>query len=413
MNLHGGVMRPKDAGRGPGGIGQLAAADRSGEIYVIPTAWDDAPWWGDLQVENLRLVLDALKRQYNVDENRVVLSGVSDGGTAAFYVAMRDTTPFASYVPLIGHIIVLRNPDVQTSELYPHNLVNKPLFVVNGGRDPLYPAARVTPFIEHFRRGGATVQYLPQPEGGHNIGWWPAVRDDFASFEREHPRDPHPSSLTWETDGSSGTNRAHWLVIDELAPVRPSASPPDLNLVPDGDAPNIGIRSSGTRVTVVVPGSNAERLGLKPDDIIVRIDAQILPRGVDVLDVLSLRKPGDALSMRVIRDTQPLDLKGTYEPVAMPRFMPIFPRSKASGRVDVTRNGNAITATTYGVGRFTLLLSPDAFDLSRPVTVVVDGRTLFSGKVTPSVSTLLKWAARDNDRTMLYGAELPITVLSR
>jgi hypothetical protein len=163
----------------------------------------------------------------------------------------------------------------------------------------------------------------------------------------------------------------------------------------------------------VVPGSNAERLGLKPDDIIVRIDAQILPRGVDVLDVLSLRKPGDALSMRVIRDTQPLDLKGTYEPVAMPRFMPIFPRSKASGRVDVTRNGNAITATTYGVGRFTLLLSPDAFDLSRPVTVVVDGRTLFSGKVTPSVSTLLKWAARDNDRTMLYGAELPITVLNR
>jgi poly(3-hydroxybutyrate) depolymerase len=409
VNLHGGVMRPKDTVRG-GGIGQLAAADRDGEIYVIPTAWDQAPWWGDLQIENLRLVLDTLKRQYNVDENRIVLSGVSDGGTAAFYVAMRDTTPFASYVPLIGHIIVLRNPDVQTSELYPQNLVNKPLFVVNGGRDPLYPAARVTPFMEHFQRGGATVRYLPQREGGHNLTWWPQVRGEFAAFEREHPRDPHPRSLTWETDGAPGTTRAHWLVIDELRPGRAGATPPDMNDVADGDAPSIGIRNSGTRITAVLPGSNAERLGLKPDDVIVRLDAQILPRGVDVVELLSVRKPGDALTLRVIRENQAVDLKGTYEPVTMPRFMQIFPRTKPSGRVDAIRDGNTVTATTYGVGRFTLLLSPDVFDFSRPITVVVDGRRLFDGKVTPSVNTLLKWAARDNDRTMLYGAELPVTV---
>jgi hypothetical protein len=28
--------------------------------------------------------------------------------------------------------------------------------------------------------------------------------------------------------------------------------------------------------------------------------------------------------------------------------------------------------------------------------------------VEPSVATLLKWAARDNDRTMLFGAEVNI-----
>jgi hypothetical protein len=30
--------------------------------------------------------------------------------------------------------------------------------------------------------------------------------------------------------------------------------------------------------------------------------------------------------------------------------------------------------------------------------------------VEASVATLLKWAARDNDRTMLFGAELPIAL---
>ena len=61
-----------------------------------------------------------------------------------------------------------------------------------------------------------------------------------------------------------------------------------------------------------------------------------------------------------------------------------------------------------GIAAITLLLSPDAFDFNQPVEVVANGRTVFNGRVEKSVKTLLKWAARDNDRTMLYGAELRI-----
>ena len=65
-------------------------------------------------------------------------------------------------------------------------------------------------------------------------------------------------------------------------------------------------------------------------------------------------------------------------------------------------------ATTSGVAEFTLLLSPDLFDFSRTVTVETNGRMAFEGRVEPSVATLPKWAARDNDRTMLFGAEIKI-----
>ena len=57
---------------------------------------------------------------------------------------------------------------------------------------------------------------------------------------------------------------------------------------------------------------------------------------------------------------------------------------------------------------FTLLVSPDAFDLSQPIKVTANGKTVFNAKIEPSTATLLKWAARDNDRTMLYAAELKI-----
>jgi dienelactone hydrolase len=90
----------------------------------------------------------------------------------------------------------------------------------------------------------------------------------------------------------------------------------------------------------------------------------------------------------------------------------IFPRRRQvpSGRVDIERHGNTFDAKTRGVAEFTLLLSPDAVDFAKPVQVVVNSGQAFSGLVKRDLPTLLKWAARDNDRTALYGSELHIIV---
>jgi hypothetical protein len=83
-----------------------------------------------------------------------------------------------------------------------------------------------------------------------------------------------------------------------------------------------------------------------------------------------------------------------------------FPHPKPSGRVEVERRGNAVALRTRGVRRVTLLISPEQFDLSRPVTVIANGEIAFDGMVTPSAAILMKWAARDNDRSMLFAQEM-------
>jgi hypothetical protein len=88
--------------------------------------------------------------------------------------------------------------------------------------------------------------------------------------------------------------------------------------------------------------------------------------------------------------------------------MKLFQHDRPLGRVDLVRTGNLVEATTRNVEEFTLLVSPSAFDFSQPVKVVANGRVVFDGRVTKSAATLMKWAARDNDRTMLFGAELHI-----
>ena len=328
FQLHGGVGgRPDNSARGTGEIGSLAGAE---QIYVLPYAGGETPWWTNDQILNLNAIVDSLKRTYNVDENRVVVSGVSDGATGAYYIAMRDTTPFASFLPLNGFIMVLTSDEIDDGFMFPNNLRNKPLYVVNGGRDRLYPTHNVEPFTKHLIKSGVEIEYHPQPEGEHNTKWWPEVKDSYEKFAADHPRNPHPEKLTWEA-GDKIHNRAHWLVIDEFG----------------------------------AAAGEAKALA----------DANLHLTGV----VVAGRSDGS-----------------------------LFPRFKAAGRVDVVRNGNTIEAATNGVTAFTLLLSPDVFDFEQPVKVIANGTQVFNARVERSVKTLLKWAAEDNDRTMLYGAEIQI-----
>jgi len=330
FQLHGGIGgRNDNKPRGTGEIGALAGAE---QFYVLPYSWNDAPWWSDDQILNLDAIVDALKRTYNIDENRVVLSGVSDGATGAYYIAMRLTTPFASFLPLNGFIMVLADDSIDDHRVFPSNLRNKPLFVVNGGKDRLYPIWAVEPYTKHLMSNGVQIEYHPQPEGEHNTRWWPEIKDPYEQFVSAHPRNPDPDKLSWQA-ADADHNRAHWLVIDQVA------------------------------------GGGADAKGL--------VDVNVV-------------KP----------DEFPL-----YD---QSEGGVLFAGQNESGRVDLVRTGNTVQAATKGVTAFTLLLSPDKFDFSQAVKVIANGREVFNAKVTPTVKTLLKWAARDNDRTMLYAAEVQI-----
>ena len=161
----------------------------------------------------------------------------------------------------------------------------------------------------------------------------------------------------------------------------------------------------------MVTGSNAEQIGLRPGDVILTINNQPASPASDAADLLRGFPSGRPLLLTVERGGEPMRLTGRYAPTVLPgESEAMFPRQRGSGRVDLTRAGNRVDAKSRGVAAFTLLLSPDQFDLNRAVTVLVNGRTVFDGVVQKDIRTLLKWAARDNDRTMLFAAELPVAV---
>lgn len=412
IQLHGGVGAGEDnRRRGSGAIGAMASPGGHEQIYIIPTSWLDVPWWSDKQLRNIRAILDRTRRVYNVDENRVVVSGVSDGGTASYYVAMRDATPYASFLPLIGSLMQLAARTFNLDDLYPNNLKNRPFFVVNTARDVLYPTRAIDPVVRNLQRAGVTVDYRPR-DGEHDTAWWPDVRDDFERFVREHPRVPYPDTLTWQSGGDDPFNRAHWLVIDELTTTPAATLVPDVNQIPTPRALAFGVLSSGSTITRVVPDSDAARIGLKNRDVLVEVNGT--PIGADAeLDAVleTCCRQTTSLALTVDRGGERASLAGTFSGKSTyGQTVNMFPRRRPSGRVDLVKSGNTVRATTSGVRAFTLLISQDAFDVGQPVTVEVNGKAVAHRRVTPDVATLLKWAAVDNDRTMLFAAEMRVTV---
>lgn len=297
--LHGGVSRPEwEPGGGwwRRGFDSLEQSDR---IVVIPASWVDAFWWHENQAENLPAILNTLKASYNIDEDRVTLTGVSDGGTGAYFFAFKQPTPWAAFLPYIGHPGVLRNQQSGGGyRLYFENLMSKPLYIVNGENDRLYPASSVAPFIEILAEEGVDHIWKVVPEGGHNTNWLPDEAPMIEKFKQDNPRNALPERVQWVADRTDKFNRNLWVQIDSM--------------------------------------------------------------------------------------------------------------SQTPGLLEVNRNGNEFRVLARGVSEFTLLLNPEEVNFSQAIQVYVNSENIFDEIVAQDKKTLLHWASKDLDRSMLFTAELKL-----
>ena len=69
----------------------------------------------------------------------------------------------------------------------------------------------------------------------------------------------------------------------------------------------------GLLVKSVVPGSNAERAGVKQDDILLNLDGEALSESFDLVYAVKKKKVGDRSKLQVERQGQPLTLEVEYQ----------------------------------------------------------------------------------------------------
>ncbi|MCK4410501.1 MAG: hypothetical protein KAW67_10460, partial [Candidatus Eisenbacteria sp.] len=197
--LHGGVGTAEIRGDPLGyvaesGLGALAL--EHGWISVFPFGQAGATWFDEVGMTNIRNLVRTVKRELNVDDDRVWMAGFSDGASAGFAHAMLKPSDYAAFVALNGHMGVA-SLDFDHS-IYAPSMSATPIFATTTFDDGLYPSHKMKPTIEMAREAGADIYYREFP-GEHDFD---DVRDELpavARFLERHPRDPFPSRIVWET----------------------------------------------------------------------------------------------------------------------------------------------------------------------------------------------------------------------
>lgn len=184
------------------------------EIRIYPSGYFAARWYYQIQYENVMQLLDSVKHLYNVDENRVSLSGFSDGGTGTYAFANYDATPYNCFLPYIGSCGALKV--LGTKQVYFNNYRNKPMFIENGRLDETFPPHIVLPYVEQIQQLNPEVSFFMIDSSGHSLRWIPQLKDSIDRFISSHPRNPYPSHVVWQTENAEIFNRNHWVIINGI-----------------------------------------------------------------------------------------------------------------------------------------------------------------------------------------------------
>jgi phospholipase/carboxylesterase len=189
MALHGG------SGNGRGFLWSWLRDARSyGAILVAPTATGDTSHkstssdnttsstkstWAlmgdDTDTPNLARILASVRERWNVDPARLLLTGMSDGGTFCYVSGLESASPFTHLAPVAAtfHPLMAEMADAE-------RLRGLPIYLVHGRLDWMFPVQVARQTQAALSAAGADVTYKELDDLSHC-----------------YPREMNPAILNW------------------------------------------------------------------------------------------------------------------------------------------------------------------------------------------------------------------------
>jgi predicted peptidase len=134
---------------------QIAAGQKFPCIVVAPQCPLSRSSWEPFELSAL---LDEIVEKYNVDQDRIYVTGISMGGFGAWALAIASPERFAAAVPICGG----------GDPAWAVQLVDLPLWVFHGAKDKSVPLERSERMVEVVKRYGGNVKFTVYPELTHD-----------------------------------------------------------------------------------------------------------------------------------------------------------------------------------------------------------------------------------------------------
>jgi phospholipase/carboxylesterase len=159
MALHG------DSGNGRNFLWSWLRDARSlGAVLVAPTAIGNT--WAlmgeDVDSPNLARILEWVFRRWNIDRAKLLLTGMSDGGTFCYVSGLESASPFTHLAPVAAtfHPMIAEMADAK-------RVKGLPVFLVHGRMDWMFPVQVARQARDALSAAGANVRYRELDDLSH------------------------------------------------------------------------------------------------------------------------------------------------------------------------------------------------------------------------------------------------------
>lgn len=206
--LHGGVNGDKQDRGAEVAYYFAKEADSLYFIFAAVSGERGATWFDPIGIGNVREAVRTLKLRYNVDDNRVILAGVSDGGVGCYISGMHYPADFA------GYIVCSASPDLLPAlgvPFLPANMRLRQWLIIHGGRDRLFPGERIKEYVSLFRTFKAPLAFHYHDTAGHGLEYMALEKPFVMDFIRDVRREAMPSVLALQAAGPMALS---WIRVD-------------------------------------------------------------------------------------------------------------------------------------------------------------------------------------------------------
>lgn len=143
----------------------LREARTRGFILIAPTSQMDT--WSlmgeELDLEPLIAMLDLVNQQCCIDENHIMLTGMSDGGTYTLLAGLKDNSPFTHLASFSGVL----HPEIQMSNQMQYAR-DRNIYLVHGTLDWMFPIEVAYMAQAELLAAGANLTFCPVEGLSHN-----------------------------------------------------------------------------------------------------------------------------------------------------------------------------------------------------------------------------------------------------
>ena len=169
-------------------------ADSFKLFLASPSANRFTPWWSPQGIWRILQTLRFMTLRYPINPAKVFLAGVSDGATGCYAVANTACGPFAGFFAVSGFGGMLSQVSM---DLIPTNIMQRPIYNVNAGKDRIYAIAQVKMFLDWLIARGARIEHMEYPYEEHGFDYRDKEFGALAGYIRNWAKPENKTGINW------------------------------------------------------------------------------------------------------------------------------------------------------------------------------------------------------------------------